>query len=171
VQEALFELCQAFKKAGLKIKINTNGTGYGVISELAARNLVDYVALDVKAPMELADEYKRLISVTDVDKAIHDVHETMKLKGVFKFILECRTTVVPGFNDHAHFLEMIAQEVRPYADLYVLQQFIPDKGTLDPALQQTPSPTRDQLMKFAGRAKRYAKDIRIRTQEMGEEKI
>ena len=168
--EAFAELCHLFKNEGLKVKVNTNGSNPGIIAELAARNLIDYVCVDVKAPLELADEYKRLVDVP-LGNILHDVHETMKLKGAFKFILECRTTIVPGFNDHGHFIEMIAKEVRPYADLYVLQQFRPEKGTMDPELQNVAAPSRKQLLEFARRVKRIARDVRIRTLEMGEEKI
>lgn len=167
--DALSELVHMFKKAGLSVKIDTNGSNAGIIVELLARNLVDYVALDVKAPLEKEHEYSRVIQ-KDATQAIKSMREIMKLRHAFRFALECRTTIVPGLIFREHDIGEIAEEVGKYCDLYVLQQFTPDKGCLDSAYNKVKSPTRDELRKLALVAKKHVRDVRIRTSE-GEEAL
>ena len=46
----LVQFCQKVKSLGFKIKLDTNGINYKNIKELIDLNLIDYVALDYKAP-------------------------------------------------------------------------------------------------------------------------
>jgi len=167
--EALSELVHMFKKAGLAVKIDTNGSNAGVIADLLARNLIDYIALDIKAPLEREHEYSRVIQ-RDAAQAIKNIREIMKLRHAFSFVLECRTTVVPGLIFREHDIEEIAEEVGKYCDLYVLQQFTPEKGCLDEEYNKVKSPTRDELRGLALVAKKHVRDVRIRTAE-GEEMV
>jgi len=167
--QALYELAYMFKKAGLAVKIDTNGSNSGVIAEMLARNLVDYIALDIKAPLEKEREYAKVIQ-RDAKEAVKNIREIMKLRRVFPFVLETRTTIVPGLIFREHDIESIAKEVAPYADLYVLQQFTPEKGCFDSAYNKLKSPTRQELLKLAKIAKKHVSDVRIRTSE-GEEKV
>lgn len=170
---ALKELCLLFKKAGLAVKIDTNGSRSGVIADLLEHKAVDYVALDVKAPLENEHEY-HVITGLPPDKAkdaITNIERTLQLRKVFPFRLECRTTVVPGVIHREHDIETIARDIAHFADFYVLQQFTPEKGCFDPALETVRPPSRDELHGLALRAKRYVKDVRIRTAEMGEEEV
>ena len=167
--DALSELVHMFKKAGLSVKIDTNGSNPGVIAELLARNLIDYIALDVKAPLEREHEYSRVIQ-RDATQAIMGIREIMKLRHAFRFILECRTTIVPGLIFREHDIEEIAEEVGKYCDLYVLQQFTPDKGCLDNAYNKVKPPAHNELLKLARIAKKHVKNVSIRTSE-GEETV
>ena len=49
----LIPFCQKVKKLGFKIKLDTNGLNPNQIRDLIEQNLIDYIALDYKAP-----EYK-----------------------------------------------------------------------------------------------------------------
>jgi pyruvate formate lyase activating enzyme len=48
----LVDLCKAIKKLGFKIKLDTNGTYFTKVKELVELELLDFVALDYKAPKE-----------------------------------------------------------------------------------------------------------------------
>lgn len=48
----LVEFCQNIKKLGFKIKLDTNGTYFWQVKELLDLKLLDFVALDYKAPKE-----------------------------------------------------------------------------------------------------------------------
>lgn len=48
----LVEFCQDIKKLGFKIKLDTNGTYFWQVKELLDLKLLDFVALDYKAPKE-----------------------------------------------------------------------------------------------------------------------
>lgn len=167
--EALSELVYMFKKAGLDVKIDTNGSNTGVLDDLIARRLIDYVALDVKAPLERIREYSHIIQ-KEAGPSISNMRELMRLRRAFPFILECRTTIVPGLIFREHDVDEIAEEIGKHADIYVLQQFTPDKGCVDQEYNKVKSPTREELLKLAGTAKKHVRDVRIRTSE-GEERV
>ena len=48
----LIEFCQAIKEMGFAIKLDTNGTYHNTVKTLLDLHLLDYVALDYKAPQE-----------------------------------------------------------------------------------------------------------------------
>ena len=48
----LVELCSSIKALGFKIKLDTNGTNPDMLIKLIELKLIDYVALDYKAPKE-----------------------------------------------------------------------------------------------------------------------
>jgi len=48
----LVEFCIQIKELGFLIKLDTNGTNYNSVKELLKLNLLDYVALDYKAPQD-----------------------------------------------------------------------------------------------------------------------
>ncbi len=48
----LIPFCTAIKKLGFKIKLDTNGTNFEAIEKLISLGLLDFIALDYKAPKE-----------------------------------------------------------------------------------------------------------------------
>ena len=60
LQPDLADFCRALKGLGYAVKLDTNGTRPDVLAALFAEGLVDYVAMDVKAP---ASSYDRLAGV------------------------------------------------------------------------------------------------------------
>ena len=46
----LFSLCESIKKLGFKIKLDTNGSQPDTIKKLIKNKLIDFIALDFKAP-------------------------------------------------------------------------------------------------------------------------
>lgn len=49
LQSGLIDLCKTIKKLGLAVKLDTNGSCPGVLESLLAANLLNYVAMDIKA--------------------------------------------------------------------------------------------------------------------------
>lgn len=52
IHPELPKLCQGIKKMGYLVKLDTNGSNPGMLKELVSQKLVDYIAMDVKAPKE-----------------------------------------------------------------------------------------------------------------------
>jgi len=120
----LIELLRALKAQGMPIKLDTNGTAPEVLDSAITQNLVDFVALDVKAAPE---RYGR---ATGVDGAWESVSASIALVLRSGVDHEFRTTCYPpavGPNDLAHIAALLAGGRR-----YVLQQYRPLR-TLDPA--------------------------------------
>lgn len=57
-QKDLKEFLTKVKSMGFKVKLDTNGTNFKVLKEVIEQNLVDYVAMDIKAPLE---KYEQII--------------------------------------------------------------------------------------------------------------
>ncbi len=152
------EILKYCKNQGLETKLDTNGCFPDKLSELIY--LLDYVALDVKAPF---DKYKEIIG-SDIGDKVKESMEICIKGGVY---LECRTTYVPCLMDTHDIIE-IAKSIT--TDIYTIQQFR-DKTVLDKKLQGTPIPSREELKKIGEAVKPFLKRVRIKTAEFGNEFI
>ena len=63
-QKDLIEFLSKVKNMGYKVKLDTNGTNFDVLKKVVEQNLVDYVAMDIKAPIE---KYEQIVC-SKVDK-------------------------------------------------------------------------------------------------------
>lgn len=52
LQSDLASFCAKLKKMGYQVKLDTNGTNPQVVEDLLKQNLVDFIAMDIKAPFE-----------------------------------------------------------------------------------------------------------------------
>ncbi len=139
---------------GLDVKLDTNGYRPDVLAALLDEGLVDYVAMDVKAPPE---KYALLAGRADLD--VTRLERSVGLLRNSGIRHEFRTTVVPGLLDEAD-VEGIAAWIAG-AERYVLQQFRPLR-TLDPGLKAaTPHPV-ERLRAMAERASRWVRQTVVR---------
>jgi pyruvate formate lyase activating enzyme len=118
----------------LAVKLDTNGTHPEVLESLLSQGLLDYVAMDLKAPLE-ASRYSVLTGVSFTEDRMERVRTSVRvlLRGEVDY--EFRTTVVPGLLEEEE-IYAIARRIRG-APRYTLQNFNP-RETLDPNLRQTP---------------------------------
>ncbi|MBZ9572858.1 anaerobic ribonucleoside-triphosphate reductase activating protein [Patescibacteria group bacterium] len=130
-REDLPEFCQRIKKLGYEIKIDTNGFNPKMLKDLIDKKLVDYLAMDVKAPK---DKYGKIVGLNNWNKRmLENVEESIKILKEGKIDAEFRTTVVPTILDKEDILK-IAQWLSP-AKKYFLQNFRPEK-TIDPKFEK-----------------------------------
>lgn len=114
---------ETFRALGLKVKLDTNGSNPAVVKALVADGLIDYIAMDVKGPL---DTYERWCG-TDVDKT--------RIKESIDFILEghvdyeFRMTFVP-FLHHEQDAYAVAEDLKN-ARRFFLQDFVP-RETVNP---------------------------------------
>lgn len=114
LQRGLGDLCHSIRDLGYSIKLDTNGTNPGMVRDLMRDGLVDYLAMDLKAPLPRYEEICR----RGVDrKAIASAADLLMGSGL---AYEFRTTFAPPL-ERADIIE-IARWVSG-ADRYVLQQY------------------------------------------------
>lgn len=107
------------KKMGYPVKLDTNGSNPQMIEELINEGLVDFIAMDIKTGFNhYEDATSNFASVRLIKQTIEKI-----LSSGLKH--EFRTTVVPGLVDR-HDVLAIAEEIKG-ADIYILQQFNPQK--------------------------------------------
>ncbi len=126
LQNDLEVLFSEVKHLGLKTKLDTNGTRPDVLAGLLDRDLVDYVALDVKAPRARYDAFSA--PGADAAPIVAALEQSIALLRARDTEYELRTTVAPGL-EHEDILAIgrwIAGAKR-----YVLQPFVtPPESTL-----------------------------------------
>ncbi len=127
IHKNLPEFVSLIKEKGFKVKLDTNGSNPEMIEKLIGENLVDYIAMDIKAPLE-NEKYREAtgeeINVSQIKKSIELIQDS----GVD---YEFRTTVVPAFHSRED-IEEIARGIAG-ARKYFLQRFRPEKN-IDPFL-------------------------------------
>ena len=130
-QEDLPEFLAAIKDLGLAIKLDTNGSNPALLGEVLARGLVDYLAMDIKAPL---GSYSR---VAGVQVGTEDIEKSMRLVMGSGVAHEFRTTYLESLLSKDD-MRGIAELVRG-CHLFVLQSFRSAK-TLDPDIHGQPMP-------------------------------
>lgn len=123
---SLFNFSQKVKNEGFVFGVETNGTNFDVLKELIEKELVDRIALDIKAPLNWS-KYKKAIGVDDKD-LFENVKKSIELLQDSDISHEFRTTVVPKLLDTED-LEKIGKKIKGSKNFY-LQQFTP-QNTLD----------------------------------------
>ncbi|NLV91367.1 MAG: anaerobic ribonucleoside-triphosphate reductase activating protein [Firmicutes bacterium] len=96
----LVKLLSAIKSLGLQVKLDTNGTKPEVLEQLLERDLIDYVAMDIKAPLERYQEVCRVAVDTDAIKRSVEILR----RGLVAY--EFRTTVPRSLLSEDDLLQM-----------------------------------------------------------------
>jgi pyruvate formate lyase activating enzyme len=115
IYDDLPDFIEKIQEMGFLVKLDTNGSRPEILQRMLELNLLDYVAMDIKAPK------KKYSSVVDADIKIEDIEKSIKLlkKGLIDF--EFRTTLVPGLVERKEILEIV-KWISP-APKYFLQNF------------------------------------------------
>lgn len=154
IHQDLPELLSKLKALGTKVKLDTNGTNPDMLEDVLEAGLVDYVAMDIKAPLD--EKYDDLAGVpVPLDKVKRSI-EVIRASGVDH---EFRTTVVPILLAPGD-VERIAAYIGG-ARKFAIQQFRPG-NTLDPNLGAVKPYPRGTVLSMAESAKRYVRKVVIR---------
>ncbi len=137
LQGDLLSFIKKIKALGYLVKLDTNGSNPKVIQKAIGQKLLDYIAMDVKAP---SLNYNEATGVTVDVEAIKKSVRIIKNSGVD---YEFRTTVVPFLHTKDDILE-IARELSPAAKYY-LQDFRPEK-TINPCFEKFIDKPREWLL-------------------------
>ncbi len=138
------EFLTACRRLGLLVGLETNGSDPGMLARLIRAGTLDYVAMDVKAPLSFA-KYRAAAGLPDNGEGralFRRVRESIRLLLRGGPEIEFRTTVVPGLHTEQD-LELLAAALAG-ADTFVLQQFVPGR-TLDSAFQDLEPWTEERL--------------------------
>ena len=114
----LVEFCKQIKELGFLIKLDTNGTNYNSVKELLKLNLLDYMALDYKAPQE------KFIQVTHSNR-YDEFSSTLNLLIQTDIEFEVRTTLHPDLLSVDDINAIINDLIfRGYDNKYYIQNFL-----------------------------------------------
>lgn len=114
LQKDLKEFVVKVRSLGYSVKLDTNGTNPNLLKELFAEGLIDYVAMDFKAP------FQKYGQICGNEFFLEKIKESINLLLSGQVAYEFRTTFVPELTEE-DVLEMA--KVIQGARLYVLQQY------------------------------------------------
>ncbi|MFP4005285.1 MAG: anaerobic ribonucleoside-triphosphate reductase activating protein [Candidatus Hadarchaeia archaeon] len=145
IHEELPEFAAKVKNRGFGFGVETNGTRPEMIEELLEEGLVDYIAMDIKAPLEW-EKYRKAAGIEDKN-LLRKIKKSIEILKNSNTEHEYRTTVVPTILDENDIFE-IAQYIEGERNYY-LQQFVPE-NTLDKSYENV-NPYSDEKMKEIGK--------------------
>jgi len=146
-----------FKAAGLKVKVDTNGGFPKRLSALIDKDMIDYVAMDVKAPFT-EEEYSKATGVP-AERWLPAVRESVEILKAARIETEFRTTCVPGLHT-PEAIERLARDIAP-CRMYSLQKFRPH-NTLDPSYEQVPEPKPQEMEELLEAARQHVPAAQLR---------
>ena len=152
LSEDLEDLVRVIRERGLLVKIDTNGPLPARLEKLILEGLVDWIAMDVKAPLE---RYSEVVGVAVRVEDIARSAEIVRRSGLKYFF---RTTVVPTLLGR--------EDIRKIgvwlegAEVFQLQQFVPH-DTIDPSFLEVKPYPREEFIMLQEIARPYFKEVRI----------
>ncbi len=153
LQKDIVDFICRIRSLGLLVKLDTNGTEPHMLRELIDRDLLDYVAVDIKNAPE---KYAMTVGVKDFDMT--PIRESVALLARGRVPYEFRTTVVREFHDVKD-IEHLSQFIAG-APQYYLQIFT-DSGDLIGNAPMSAQP-RQVMERMAQAAKKYIPIVGIR---------
>ncbi|HKM20095.1 MAG TPA: anaerobic ribonucleoside-triphosphate reductase activating protein [Candidatus Dojkabacteria bacterium] len=144
---------EKIKKMGFLVKLDTNGFFPKELKELLKKDLLDYIAMDVKWAEDSYVEFSK------DKKAVEKVKESIKIIMSSGIDYEFRATFVKGIHDIEDG-EKITSMI-PNAMKYYIQNFRSGK-TIDETLNTSNSFTEKELKEILRGAKKHIKSSYIR---------
>jgi len=167
IHAGLPELIQTVKQAGWGVKLDTNGSNPDMLEKLISGGWVDYVAMDVKAPLNDIDYARAAGGIVNLEYIRRSIDLLMQKNIVPRLIgglqnmveYEFRTTVCPNLLDERKLVSLL-ESIQGARRLF-LQNFHPAQAQ-DPGFRQIQAFTREQLEKFAGIASGYVQYCNVK---------
>ncbi len=146
-------LIRKIKDLGYLVKLDTNGFFPKRLKDLVNKNILDYIAMDVKYTLS---DY---VEQTGDKDAVKKVTESINIIQNSGIDYEFRTTFVKGIHK-VEDAQNIAQTIKG-SNKYYIQNFRPGK-TIDPSLDNSNAFTEKELRTMLKGAKKYVKNSYIR---------
>jgi len=153
IHVGLYDFIKRVKAMGYLVKLDTNGTNPQILSKLIADGLLDYAAMDIKAPI---DKYS---TVVNADFVIERIIESINILRNSDIDYEFRTTVCQELLTKEDILK-IAEYIKG-SKRYYLQNFRDGSTVLSGENKFTPFP-KDTLREIEKQVKDYFGVFKIR---------
>lgn len=155
LHSGLLGFCKKAKEKGFLVKADTNGSMPQELKRLIDGKAVDYIAMDIKAPLE---KYDASAGVQVDKKAIQESVALVKESGLE---YEFRMTAVPALHSAGDLLA-IGEWLRGSRKFF-LQQFNPSVPLLDKKLEGSKTYSNEELQKFAASLQKFFGEVGVRT--------
>lgn len=143
------------KRLGSKVKLDTNGYNPSLLKELWEEKLIDYIAMDIKAPIDERYELASGIEGLELGK----IRESIRFLLAGEVDYEFRTTLVPSLVSATEIKAM--GEAIGGAKRWVLQDYQAEPARAE-AYRRLQPYKREYVEYLVSIAKNYAKDVSYR---------
>ncbi len=147
-------LIAKIRDLGMKVKLDTNGSNPVMLEDLLGSGMLDYVAMDIKAPLN--EKYHEIVRVNPDIEAVKRSILILMNSGVDH---EFRTTVVPFLLEEKD-IESIAAYIGG-SKKYALHQFKND-STLEKKMELVSPYPEEKIRAMAEIAKGYVRKVVVR---------
>ncbi len=153
MHEELPAFARRVKEKGFLVKLDTNGTNPEMLRRAIDDGWVDYVAMDMKSPLET---YSQTVArAVDVEA----IRESISILLASSIEYEFRTTIVKSLLSSED-LKCIGEAIRG-AKCYYLQKFVPTK-ILNPQFRRKVTYTDEEFIEFQKIMHEYVETCGIR---------
>lgn len=153
MHEELPAFARRVKEKGFLVKLDTNGTNPEMLRRAIDESWVDYVAMDMKSPLET---YSQTVArAVDVEA----IRESISILLASSIEYEFRTTIVKSLLS-CEDLKRIGEAIRG-AKCYYLQKFVPTK-ILNPQFRRKVTYTDEEFIEFQKIMHEYVETCGIR---------
>lgn len=160
LQPDLAKFLKKVKSFGFSTMIETNGSNPTVLEKLLKAKLLDFVALDFKAPLD--KRYAKAIGKKKFDP--ETIRESIGLIIKSKVPFELRTTVVPRIHRKKELVDMAKQLKNLTSKIsWVLQDFQP-RTCLNRTFTKKKPYNRKKMEEFLNVVKKYIPEARLRVE-------
>lgn len=155
IQKDLKTALTKIKDLGYQVKLDTNGYHPDGLRELLDAGLVDYLAMDLKAPLT---KYPQITQQPRLD--VKKIRSSIQLIMTSNIPHEFRTTLIENFHtlEDIHTMSELIQGAR----LYYLQKFITQPQLVDEAYSHFPTTTDEFLIQAQKIALKYVTHCQTR---------
>ncbi|RLG13317.1 anaerobic ribonucleoside-triphosphate reductase activating protein [Candidatus Pacearchaeota archaeon] len=115
IQSDLIDFIKKVKDLGFLVKLDTNGSCPNVLNSLIEGKLIDYIAMDIKAPKQ---KYELFIEDENI---VDNIDKSIELLKQDKVDYEFRTTLAPNILEEQDILAIV--NWIQFAPRYFLQRF------------------------------------------------
>ncbi len=151
----VFEITKKIKELGLLVKLDTNGSFPEILKSLFKEKLIDYVAMDIKAPLNNEEYAVAAGKKIDIEK----IKESIKFLLSGEVNYEFRTTCVPGIINKES-ISKIGKSIKN-AKAWILQQYVSDNAYKE-AYRKLNPPSKKEVEQLLRIAQDFVPNTRVR---------
>ncbi len=158
MNEDLPEFIQKIRELDVMVKLDSNGTFPDMLADVIEKKLVNYIAMDVKAPLDFSS-YSKSTGIKN-PLILEKVKDSIRLIMDSDIDYEFRTTVVPTLHEEEDILR-IAKFIKG-AKKYAMQNFSAQGEILDPKFEKIKSYPIEKLNKIQKLVSSYVGECVVR---------
>ena len=143
LQRDLIDFIKKLKSKGFLVKLDSNGTNPEIVKKLIDEKLIDYYAMDIKAPLNF-EAYNKVIGGVLTEDMFNKIKETISIVMNSNIDYEFRTTAIKGLHTKEDILQ-ICRDIKG-AKRYVIQTYNPD-NVLNPKAMEGSGPFKEEEVK------------------------